>query len=287
MDIITKLLEDAMIDGNLSAVVRHAAARGFTIINKYYSKTDESIMCHAAMSEYCISLMIYHSFYSIVMHPKYKCQYFKDQHWPEEWINTAKALMREHYNKFYADTRTTPSATPASAASSSSQADDDDPFSQLDEDNGSPGDANALELWMDSAKERGNTDDPIVFWLMRSSPGKGKGVLSDPLARMAIDLLTTPGKVFSLLSDVIIISSLHLAASTDIERGFTRGGLMVSDRRHNLSAKSVRAGTVVSSWLNVPGLVDPKPIINHFNEKSKRVGKGKAKSTEQDVIQID
>ncbi|KAI0054605.1 hypothetical protein BV25DRAFT_1765202, partial [Artomyces pyxidatus] len=45
------------------------------------------------------------------------------------------------------------------------------------------------------------------------------------------------------------------ASSTDVERAFSRGSLNVTRLRHGLSDESVRAATVMQSWMTVPGLV--------------------------------
>jgi hypothetical protein len=84
--------------------------------------------------------------------------------------------------------------------------------------------------------------NPIVWWTMMGDAG-------DPLAPMALDFLSVP------------------AASTDIERAFSHGGLTVSKRRHKLSEKSVRAATVLGSWAKIPSLIPEKEIIAGFNSK--------------------
>lgn len=43
------MLDDAVDDVDLHVLVRAAASRGRTILNKYYSRTDESIMYRLAM----------------------------------------------------------------------------------------------------------------------------------------------------------------------------------------------------------------------------------------------
>ncbi|KAI0709143.1 hypothetical protein C8Q76DRAFT_599357, partial [Earliella scabrosa] len=54
------------------------------------------------------------------------------------------------------------------------------------------------------------------------------------------------------------------AASVDIERGFSHGGLTVSKRRHNLSDESVRSATVLNAWSKVPGLLPEAMILDMF-----------------------
>ena len=51
IDIVTTALEDTRDDITKLAVVRIAAKRGLRVLNKYYSKTDESIMHCCAISK--------------------------------------------------------------------------------------------------------------------------------------------------------------------------------------------------------------------------------------------
>lgn len=52
MDILTHELNLTIQDTNLHIAVRAAAARGRVIMDKYYSRTDESIMYRMAMSKW-------------------------------------------------------------------------------------------------------------------------------------------------------------------------------------------------------------------------------------------
>ncbi len=61
-----------------------------------------------------------------------------------------------------------------------------------------------------------------------------------------------------------------LATSVDVERAFSKGSLTVSKHRHSLSDKSTRAAIVLSSWLQVGGIVVDKDIIEVFEEKARR-----------------
>jgi hypothetical protein len=60
------------------------------------------------------------------------------------------------------------------------------------------------------------------------------------------------------------------AASTDVERGFSRGRLNVSRLRHSLSDESTRAATVLGSWANIPGLVVEEELISNIRDKEFR-----------------
>src|SRR5271156_1553799 len=36
-----------------------------------------------------------------VLNPKFKLQYFKNENWPQEWIDTAVEVLRDHWNLYY------------------------------------------------------------------------------------------------------------------------------------------------------------------------------------------
>lgn len=111
----------------------------------------------------------------------------------------------------------------------------------------------------------GDVDDPLAHWngVLTSSRSAEK----QALARMALDFLSTP------------------AASTDVERAFSRGGLTVSKRRHSLNDESTRAATVLSSWATVDGVIPEREILELLREKNKR-SKG-SKGKEKAVINVD
>ncbi|KAI0309760.1 hypothetical protein OF83DRAFT_1036322, partial [Amylostereum chailletii] len=56
------------------------------------------------------------------------------------------------------------------------------------------------------------------------------------------------------------------ASSTDVERGFSRGGLTVTKKQHAVSDESVRAATVLSSWVGsgIDGLVNEMELLTLF-----------------------
>lgn len=58
IDILTKGLTNTVADEKIIQPVRVAAARGYQVINKYYSLTDESIMYRAAMSTYTTASLL-------------------------------------------------------------------------------------------------------------------------------------------------------------------------------------------------------------------------------------
>ena len=71
-----------------------------------------------------------------------------------------------------------------------------------------------------------------------------------------------------------------VSASTDVECGFSRGGLVVTKLHHNLSDESTHAATVLHSWSQIPGFIPESEIIQMFIAKSQRSGR----SLEQVVV---
>lgn len=102
IDILNNLLEKAMVDRTLHVTVRSAAAQGFRVLNKYYAKSDDSIMYRIAMS----ALFLFSSYFIIliiilVLHPRYKLAYFSKAQWEKSWIDTARDILESEYDTQY------------------------------------------------------------------------------------------------------------------------------------------------------------------------------------------
>ncbi|KAF7799642.1 hypothetical protein EIP86_010882, partial [Pleurotus ostreatoroseus] len=100
-------------------------------------------------------------------------------------------------------------------------------------------------------------DDVIGYW--SSLVGR------HPLAQMALDFLSAP------------------AASVDIERAFSKGGLTVTKRCHALSDESVCAATILGSWSSVEGLIPEADLIERFKNKNKRMRASQIVNVFEDV----
>lgn len=100
-------------------------------------------------------------------------------------------------------------------------------------------------------------DDPIGYW--SSLLGR------HPLAQMALDFLSAP------------------AASVEVERAFSKGGLTVSKRRHGLSDDSIRAATILSSWSSIEGIVPEAEVIERLKNKGKRTRASQVENVYDDV----
>ncbi|KAI0702201.1 hypothetical protein C8Q76DRAFT_633211 [Earliella scabrosa] len=204
------------------------------------------------------------------MNPRLKSQYFRRADWPEEWINAALQLIRTEWQR-YKPARSGPSFTTETDTSSGEFASLDN-YDAWDE-------SDALELYLNSPPIPGVTD-PIAYWHSLSRREKGKA--QNALARMALDILSAPGK--PTLNNISVSSLMsRTATSVDVERSFSHGGIVVSKRRHNLSDDSTRAATVLQGWMEVPDLVPEDQIVEMFRKKKTR---GK-KNADTEVITVE
>ncbi|KAF8590177.1 hypothetical protein K439DRAFT_1330804, partial [Ramaria rubella] len=71
IDNISHALNSLIANEDLHMSIHHAAFQGHTVLNKYYSKTDQSEL-------YQLSLLL---------HPCYKADYMRCQLWEESWID--------------------------------------------------------------------------------------------------------------------------------------------------------------------------------------------------------
>ncbi|KAJ3965038.1 hypothetical protein EV361DRAFT_780934, partial [Lentinula raphanica] len=85
IDLINHKLEDLVNDMTKPSIVRASAAKGRAVLNKYYSKTDDSKMYRICM----------------MLHPKYKLQYFDKAQWESTWKDTAINILREEWDLRY------------------------------------------------------------------------------------------------------------------------------------------------------------------------------------------
>lgn len=113
IDALTAHLEKAIKNTALLRTVRNAAVRGRAVLNKYYSRTDDSIMYRCAMSKYikCLGwLQLIQS--HTVLHPTYKLEYFREHGWESEWIPIAEKILREQWVTYYQEDHEVSEAAP-------------------------------------------------------------------------------------------------------------------------------------------------------------------------------
>ncbi|EPT02219.1 hypothetical protein FOMPIDRAFT_1102002, partial [Fomitopsis schrenkii] len=87
MDLIDEQLATSALDPALDPAIRVAVSLGKRSINHYYNKSDESAAYRIAM----------------VLDPRSKLQYFREQAWLDEWITEARTLVRKAYDEDWKD----------------------------------------------------------------------------------------------------------------------------------------------------------------------------------------
>ena len=207
-DTITTALEDAIDNPTIPSAVRHAALRGYFMLNKYYSLTDDSVVYRIAMSTFSCTfryIFLTNSFFFVVLHPRYKTTYFTCAKWPAEWTSAAEALIRKVWAEKYKKATPSQATEPTRDTTRASGVNDvhfltstfnshliclhcfqrfsaaRQYFSALRDDS-TPIDA--LEEWL-STPIVNTKQDPITYWTGMEAAGHD-------LAHMALDFLSTP-----------------------------------------------------------------------------------------------
>lgn len=145
-----------------------------------------------------------------------------------------------------------------------------------------------LEQYLETPPIAGS-NDPISYWKVLLDRPNQRGVLvrtqQGQLARMAIDYLTVPGKSCRR-SRHSADSDYAPATSVDIERLFSHAGLTVTPRRESLGEETTREIVSVGRWFS-DGLVPTEKLIDSFNNKQSRKGKGKKGADKSTPIEVD
>ncbi|KIM35089.1 hypothetical protein M413DRAFT_48960, partial [Hebeloma cylindrosporum] len=162
-DIITTALEDSIDNNSLPSVVRHAALRGYLMLNKYYSLTDESVVYRIAM----------------ILHPRYKTSYFVRAKWPQQWSTDAETLARKVWTAKYKKEISQPVTQTKATNDRFSAA---RKYFDVLQETGTPIDP--LEEWLSSPVVN-TQQDPITYWTGMQAAGH-------PLAMMALDFMSIP-----------------------------------------------------------------------------------------------
>ncbi|KAI0682481.1 hypothetical protein C8T65DRAFT_596720, partial [Cerioporus squamosus] len=121
MDALEAMLTEAHENPALLPAVRAAASLGRAVLNKYYAKTDDSIMYRCTICEYtytsCSASLEPHAHMLpplSVLHPRHKTAYFQRQKWPQSWIDTAINLLRNEWKRYKPATTMNASTTQSS-----------------------------------------------------------------------------------------------------------------------------------------------------------------------------
>ncbi|KAF5336727.1 hypothetical protein D9757_015382 [Collybiopsis confluens] len=157
------------------------------VLDKYYAKTDESIMWKTAM----------------FFHPKYRKHHFTKEGWKEEWIDAAARAARKTWNRHYKPL----------IRQSNSQHKSSKPISNVF----SALDAPAVQADRDPFEDFINgdvtNDEPLDYWSQLTAK-KGSATVTpvQALACMALDFLSAPATstdVERLFSHAGLVVSKH------------------------------------------------------------------------------
>ncbi|GBE82417.1 putative AC9 transposase [Sparassis crispa] len=86
IDIINENLTDKSLEEHYKPCIHAAVGLAKKTLNRYYNKTDQSNVYRIAM----------------VLHPSHKLEYFKQAGWEPKWVTTAEEVVREEYERTYA-----------------------------------------------------------------------------------------------------------------------------------------------------------------------------------------
>jgi hypothetical protein len=106
MDHIDEHLATAATDNNYSLAIKAALAIGKKTLNRYYDKTDQSEVFRIAMGMIFLTDLLYIFILSsstnfLVLHPRHKLHYFKNEGWQDNWIERAEEIIRTQFDLSY------------------------------------------------------------------------------------------------------------------------------------------------------------------------------------------
>ncbi len=123
-----------------------------------------------------------------MLHPQFKTKYFSDANWKEDWISTAKNLLRNEWKDYYKPAeRTAENNTARRPPPPRDDAgDDEDMFAVLHARRKAPKTTELEAFIRDDPVISEFTENPVKYWYAKRE---------DPFARMALDFVSAPGKM--------------------------------------------------------------------------------------------
>jgi hypothetical protein len=104
MDYIDQQLTNSALDPKYSLSIKTAISLGKRTLNRYYDMTNHSEIYRIAMGEFDLTFLLHGSHYfNVVLHPRHKLDYFKKAGWSDEWIATARTIVRDEFEWSYAE----------------------------------------------------------------------------------------------------------------------------------------------------------------------------------------
>jgi hypothetical protein len=186
---------------SLHPAIRSAMLLAQSTMNRYYSKTDLSIVYRIAMGT-LFTLILHnetaHRFQ--VLHPGLKLQYFHHRKWRDSWIKTAGQLVRNEFDtndKLLAEDQAVPEET--------TTLEDFNDFEAFVI-GGTDRVHDELEEYLGLPVEKVN--DPLKWWWDHCAAYPA-------LSRMALDYLSAPGMFLGSINNSIIA---YCSVSSNINR---------------------------------------------------------------------
>ncbi|SJL18439.1 uncharacterized protein ARMOST_22028 [Armillaria ostoyae] len=208
MDHIDQVFATASIQNTqLSAPMRASLLVAKKTLNRYYSMTDKSDLYRIAM----------------ILHPRYKLDYFVEANWEPGWIADACRVLCEEFDRKYKHLMDDVVVMEDEKDTNAQSLQSDNIFDNLNSLK-APKRADVrddLDRYLSTDTEL--TDNPLMWW-------KEKQSMYPCLSRMALDYLSIP------------------ATSVDVERTFSRGHLLISHIRNKLTAQTSRALMCLGQW---------------------------------------
>ena len=104
MDYIDQQLSASSLNPRYSASIKASITLRKKTLNQYYNMTNHSEIYRIAMGKLLVifhSHVVSHLDLIAVLHPHHKLDYFKKAGWEEEWIITAKEIVRDEFERSY------------------------------------------------------------------------------------------------------------------------------------------------------------------------------------------
>ncbi|GLB35657.1 hypothetical protein LshimejAT787_0212220 [Lyophyllum shimeji] len=218
MDLIDQKFTTDSLDKTYEPAIRVALNFAKKTINRYYTKTDDSELYRIAM----------------VLHPRHKLTYFKNNGWEDRWIKDAEKITRDEFERNYPLDIEEVELRPKEPQRTSGNMFDNlaalappKPAELRDE----------LDRYLSTDVEA--VEDVISWWTERQA-------MYPRLSRMALDYLTIP--------------AVPLATSVDVERVFSLGRLQLTHVRNRMATQTTRALLCLGRW-SLMGFIHDEDIL--------------------------
>ncbi|TFY61175.1 hypothetical protein EVG20_g7153 [Dentipellis fragilis] len=221
MDHIDQHFATETLNTKLNPAIHASISIAKRTLNHYYNLTDSSEVYRIAM----------------ILHPRHKLEYFKHANWEADWIDTAREIVRDEFDRSYASVAIpdNEAADDAESSAETTEIQSQNIFDNLPALRKPKVSSRLDELARYLAADVENVADGLQWWHRQCSE-------YPRLSRMAINYLSIP------------------ATSVAVERVFSRGHLLLSHTQNCLSAQTTRALLCLGDW-SLLGLVKDEDVL--------------------------